>query len=228
MVSQLISTLIRKMFEYLTVKEMAISRMLNKVTNEFCNEEELWKKKIFRDYGVTKMYGKTWKQTGVEMAKCNMINLNDKWANGKTYKQLLDDTLKTGFDTLDKEQIHLISVAAKVSKENIYVLIYEIESMKNDDYTNIGFDNDTFRKLQHICSREMRIVYSAAVSVQNSNLYLPGEVYYYNISVKPNPFLLSLVDPIVYVMQFSAFSSEDLHRIYPLIDSFWELNIRAM
>ena len=46
------------------------------------------------------MYGSTWRETARRMEEFNMINLNIEWIDGRSYREILDDTLRDGADTL--------------------------------------------------------------------------------------------------------------------------------
>ena len=238
----LTSDITRKMFEYLTVKEISVSRVIDTKTNTFCKEKTFWKDRVFDEYGVTKMYGESWKQTAAEMAKCNMINLNSKWVDGRTYRQLLDDTMKNGTDSLGMKRIELVQEMKNVSVENKNEMIplmhhsYDISYcsfIDSDGYVIIeGNSNnskpvklnmDDYLEFCHIASREMQVIYTSVRAILRTRdtsvngcipVYLPGTSFVYGINTNPNPFLLSLIDPIVYVMQFSLFSSQGLAPIH--------------
>ncbi len=56
--------------------------------------ELFWKTKALNKYGIDKqIYDYNWKQTVEHAHVHNMINMNHKWINGSTYKQILDKAL---------------------------------------------------------------------------------------------------------------------------------------
>ncbi len=93
-ISQLGSDVIRKFFDDVSYKEVMKLCRVSKQFNIACNKESMWKQKVKNDYGITKMYGSTWKETARLLFESNMINLNATWVNGKTYKKLFEEGLE--------------------------------------------------------------------------------------------------------------------------------------
>nr|QBK93238.1 MAG: uncharacterized protein LCPAC403_03720 [Pithovirus LCPAC403] len=92
-ISQLGSDVIREFFNDISVKEVLKLCRVSKQFNIACNKESMWKKKVKNDYGITKLYGSTWKKTARLLFESDMINLNAHWVNGKTYKELFEEGL---------------------------------------------------------------------------------------------------------------------------------------
>nr|QBK93593.1 MAG: uncharacterized protein LCPAC404_02970 [Pithovirus LCPAC404] len=94
-ISNLGSDVIIKFFDDISVKEVMKLCRVNKQFNIVCQKDSMWKRKVKNDYGVEIKYEKTWKDTAQFLFEYNMINLNETWINGKTYKELLDESLES-------------------------------------------------------------------------------------------------------------------------------------
>ncbi len=93
--SNLGSDVIVKYFDDISVKEVMKLCRVNRQFNIVCQKESMWKRKVKNDYGIETKYGRTWKETAQFLFEYNMINLNQTWINGKTYKQLFDESLES-------------------------------------------------------------------------------------------------------------------------------------
>nr|QBK93587.1 MAG: uncharacterized protein LCPAC404_02910 [Pithovirus LCPAC404] len=102
-ISNLGSDVIIKFFDDISVKEVMKLCRVNKQFNAGCWGDSMWKRKVENDYGVETKYGRTWKDTAQFLSEYNMINLNETWVNGKTYKELLDESLESKNDNYFKD-----------------------------------------------------------------------------------------------------------------------------
>ncbi len=57
------SDMIAYIFEELTVTEIFLLCSVNRIFNSICRDESLWKKKILRDYKISKKTRRTWRET---------------------------------------------------------------------------------------------------------------------------------------------------------------------
>nr|QBK93358.1 MAG: hypothetical protein LCPAC404_00620 [Pithovirus LCPAC404] len=97
------------MLSYLSTKEILKSCVVNREFNANCGKEHLWKNKVISEYGVLcSLSDKTWKETAIEFALYGMINLNTKWINGMSYKELLDKAICDGTRYLHELQEHYL------------------------------------------------------------------------------------------------------------------------
>ncbi len=87
-------------FSNLTSKEISLLCRMSRKFNTLCKDESYWKNRVLNKYGIRKMYGSTWRETARRMEEFNMINLNIEWIDGRSYREILDDTLRDGADTL--------------------------------------------------------------------------------------------------------------------------------
>nr|QBK92818.1 MAG: uncharacterized protein LCPAC401_04560 [Pithovirus LCPAC401] len=101
--SNLGSDVIVKYFDDISVKEVMKLCRVNKQFNTVCEKDSMWRRKVERDYGIKRKYGKTWKDTAQFLFEYNMINLNQEWINGKTYKELFDESLESKSDNYFKD-----------------------------------------------------------------------------------------------------------------------------
>ena len=218
---------LRTIFQDLTVKEISTLCAVSRRFNTLCKDESFWRRKVSDDYGIHKKYGDTWRQTAINMDKVNMINLNGAWINGRTYRKILDDALQNAADPLQ----HGASVVTELQtpyllpyagdfKEDMHELQFELE---NDDIQLQIFANrilgrdyteDELNDIYYIKSREMNVIYATVRTYRGEQgMHLPGHTIT-NIIVGtclPNyDFLLEMIDPILYVMQFSSFSDDKL------------------
>ncbi len=111
--SSLCLDLMQKILLSLTVKEISELCRINKTFNNVCRRESFWKNKTLTDYGINKKYwdtdakrpstkcamqssacGATWRETAKNLSLMKMINLNKKWINGMTYRELIEESMK--------------------------------------------------------------------------------------------------------------------------------------
>nr|QBK92480.1 MAG: hypothetical protein LCPAC401_01180 [Pithovirus LCPAC401] len=77
-----------------------------------CGRESLWQTKVWNDFGIEKKYWDTWRKTAENLFKMKMINLNKKWVNDMTYKEIINYIAnRTEFETeeklnIDRRMIH--------------------------------------------------------------------------------------------------------------------------
>lgn len=96
-VNMLPQSLLLYIFLYIPVKQILVYCRINKKFNTSCKKESFWKTKAMIEYGIDIQLNYhaelNWKQTVEHAHKHNMINLNHKWFNKSTYKQILYEAL---------------------------------------------------------------------------------------------------------------------------------------
>ncbi len=200
----------------LSVKDISILCEVSGKFNTFCEEESFWKPKALNDYGIEKKYGNTWKQTVINMDKVNMINLSDKWIDGKTYKEILNNTIQSIADTvLDSQKRYLLPYGD--NDEDATFLQEEVHDEKSiQDFAIMVFDRNytdvELNTIFRIKSREINVIYAAVLTYKGGNGYLPGDSNV-GLSSLSYEFLREMIDPILYVMQFSSFPDDRLRAV---------------
>ena len=208
----------------LTVKEISLLCAVNKRFNTVCENESFWKNKVLNDYGIHKKYGDTWRQTAINMDKVNMINLNDKWIDRRTYREIFDDALQQN----NSEFVHYL--------QERYLLPYA-----NNDSTNVAdlqfwtgnedtqlqifanrvfgrnYTKDELNDIFYIKNREIRVIHTSVLTYRRGgSLYLPGDTdtsQNIGTTLQSYEFLREMIDPMIYVMQFSSFSHDKLNTV---------------
>ena len=94
-ISQLNDELIYIYFDDMSYGELMKLCGKNKQFKIACRDESMWKKKVKNDYGIVRIYGISRKETAHLLFESNMINLNANWVNGKTYRELFEEGLKS-------------------------------------------------------------------------------------------------------------------------------------
>nr|QBK92861.1 MAG: hypothetical protein LCPAC401_04990 [Pithovirus LCPAC401] len=195
-ISTLGSDVIVKYFDYISVKEMIKLCRVNKQFNITCQKYSIWKQKIKNDYGVETKYKRTWKDTAQFLSEYNMINLNQKWINEKTYKELFDEGLESESDTYFKDlydendlmtiifpsyvkdirtaKMSILSFKDSLIRWNPYMPDISDECEKeayeeiNEDYDNILEDEDKLKKQAFGMTREFSVVASASAEIRGT------------------------------------------------------------
>ncbi len=193
-ISQLGSDVIRIFFDDISYKEVMKLCRVNKQFNIACNKESMWKRKVENDYGISKMYESTWKETARLLFEINMINLNANWVNGKTYKELFQEALKLNdnyfFDLYSDQNllpmvfpdyvnnIETAKAYAINPKETIisWVNVYNENMTDNEkeetydyfnrDYDNILDDEDMIKNQVLGMTREFSILAHASAEIE--------------------------------------------------------------
>ncbi len=210
---------LENIFLDLTVREVSILCRVSRKFNEICEDESFWRNKVLDNYGIEKKYGDTnhsWKEMARKMDEINMINLNDEWVNGKTYKKLLDEALEEDITYLHENRRDEFFEFTNDDEFVGDLLWFEGDEKQLQqlavDKLGKEFTNDELDRIDHISSRAFKVITAASILHVKSAPYLPGVVFNRRMtySMKPPDFFVKLVDPVLYVMQFSMFSDDDL------------------
>nr|QBK93195.1 MAG: hypothetical protein LCPAC403_03290 [Pithovirus LCPAC403] len=189
-ISDLGSDIIIKYFDDISVKEVMKLCRVNKQFNIVCQKDFMWRRKVKNDYGIETKYGRTWKETAQLLFETNMINLNQKWVNGKTYQQLFDESLESKSndyfkDLYEKHNVMRIIFPAHVTDIEIakdFILNDQDSPMiewndPGDDrieefnlkYNNILNSTDTLQNHISKMTRELSIVAHAATEIRGTS-----------------------------------------------------------
>nr|QBK93163.1 MAG: F-box-like family protein [Pithovirus LCPAC403] len=219
--NNLSSSQLRDIFLNLTVKEILRLCMVNRKFNTICGDDSFWRIKVLNDYGIEKKYGDTWKQTAIVMDKVNMINLGTKWIDGRTYIEILNDALQNGASSvLDLQKSYLVDyVDNQHNVDHILLELHDEKSIQDFAYDEFGeqFTDDDLGDIVYIKSREMMVIYATILTYKGQSSYLPGDTIEGDLttgtSLQSYEFLREMIDPIIYVMQFSSFSVDRLNLV---------------
>ncbi len=240
---------LQQVFLDLTVKEISVLCRVSSKFNSLCKNDSFWRIKVLNDYGIEKMYGSTWRQTAITMDKVNMINLRGRWIDGRTYREILDDIMQGGVNSiLNLQQLQLVPYVV-ANPPILQYDTYDEKSMRDfadHQYLNDYVENDAshFQREMHdeetiqdfasttfdrpytkdeldtiflIKSKEIDVIYASVLTYKGSNRYLPGDTIPHNlttgIGLPSYEFLREMIDPMLYVMQFSSFSEDRVRRI---------------
>nr|QBK92601.1 MAG: F-box family protein [Pithovirus LCPAC401] len=208
---------LRTIFKDLTVKEISKLCAVSRKFNSICEDESLWRNKASDDYGIHKKYGNTWRQTARNMDKVNMINLGAKWIDGSTYMKILNNALQNGARSVINKQEQYLFYFANNSTSYVDDLQWNIEN--NDIQLQIfanevlgrDYTEEELNDIYYIKNREIDIIYVAVLTYKGmrGGLYLPGGKTAdidINTVLPSYDFLRDMIDPILYIMQFSSFS----------------------
>nr|QBK93700.1 MAG: F-box-like protein [Pithovirus LCPAC406] len=209
-------------FKDLTVKEISTLCAVNRRFNTLCKDESFWRNKVFDDYGIKKKYGSTWRQTAITMDKVNMINLGTKWIDGRTYREILDDALKNGADTVLEAQIQYLLpyVDGIDNATNLQFDFHDEKEIQDFVADELGkhYTYDELIDILLIKSSEIDVIYTTVLTYKGEhNLYLPGHTITdvtTGTALQSYSFLRDMIDPVIYVMQFSSFSNDKLDTVY--------------
>nr|QBK92851.1 MAG: hypothetical protein LCPAC401_04890 [Pithovirus LCPAC401] len=133
--SNLGSDIIIKFFDDISVKEVMKLCRVNKQFNIVCKKNFMWRRKVKNDYGIETKYGRTWKDTARLLFETNMINLNQKWVNGKTYKELFDEGLES------KNNDYFNDLYEKYKMKSIIFPSYVVDIETAEDF--VAHDDDS-------------------------------------------------------------------------------------
>nr|QBK93247.1 MAG: F-box family protein [Pithovirus LCPAC403] len=207
-------------FNDLTVKEISILCAVNRRFNTVCENESFWRNKISRDYGIHKKYGDTWRKTARNMDKINMINLDGVWFDGRTYRKILDDALQNGVDVFRGLQEQYLLPYVDNDEDDALFIIFEVNDEKTlQNFANTFLDrpytDDELDDILLINSVEIKVIYSAVRAYEGVKGRLPGDVLgTVSQATQSYEFLREMIDPILYVMQFSSFPRNKLDVPY--------------
>nr|QBK92520.1 MAG: F-box-like protein [Pithovirus LCPAC401] len=216
---------IQSIFETITIREISLLCTVSKKFNAVCNDQSLWRKRVLNDYGIKKKFGDTWRETAKNMYKVNMINLNDKWVNGQTYGRILRDASEMKEDEGWEYMRDLyVDAIDKIIGKELRIEMYDEDefsySLYDDDLYEIfrvetGLMEDQIEKMAMIHSREINIIHATIASATRWDKHLPGislndtkgyiDEELFKVSIMEIFPTFYIIDPIFYVMQFSAY-----------------------
>ena len=154
----------------------------------------MWKQKVKNDYGISKMYDSTWKETARLLFESNMINLNANWVNGKTYKELFEDGLGDDEDyflrlyrdfklltVMFPDYVHDIETAKEYAiRETLVSLVHinlvpdstkkEVYDQFNLMYNDILNDEKMLEKQITTMTREFSVVAHAVAEIKGFHM----------------------------------------------------------
>ncbi len=219
---------LRDILLILNVKEILKLCEVNQKFNSVCDEELFWRIKVLNDYGIKKRYGNTWKETAIVMDKVNMINLGRTWSDGRTYREILDDTLRDGDDAddiLDLQYKYILHLMNSENNEDdakfIQIELNDEKSLQDfaDEFLGKPYTADEIDDILLANSKEMKIIYASVLTYKGMTpcKYLPGNTIGNSVTtgtaLQSYEFLRKMIDPVLYVMQFSSFSRDRLNLV---------------
>ena len=224
METTLSSDLIQKIFTFLSIIKVPKICIISNRFNMVGNREALWRDKVLNNFGVNEKQAKTWRQTAIKMVKCNMINLNNKWVNGQTYREILDEALNEKLGKVEPNMVDIILTSnIHMKMLNMYTKYVTRNNLDiAHDLMNIDQVACTTQELLEYCncmlgieltyaeayamkcinSREMQIVHNAYIQILVNSLGLSTEI---SVSMSENP--------IHYVMKYSLLSLDGLEKL---------------
>ena len=184
--NRLSSSQLRTIFIDLTVKEISLFCRINKRFNTICEDESFWRIKVLNDYGIEERYAVTWKQTAITMSIHNMINLNDKWINGRTYKEILNEALQQEYGPefiLDLQKLYLLPYANNSANG-----VWDLERCSDDEHcqevANVMFGRDytenELNNIFYIKNRQMTILHNAIIESEVHERFLISQLMYFS------------------------------------------------
>ena len=222
------STGLRSSISHLSVKEISMLCEVNRKFNKICDNESFWKKKVLDDYGINKKYGATWRETAKRFSITNMINLGTRWANGQTYKEVLDEYLDKGADELRAVQVEMLNRIFQDEDTAMFAAIELANDPQDQEIRNFGSEflsreitDAEIDKIRLINSRDIMVIKSVILIIVHGAIpFLPGTAnrdmedrMNYNGEAQKHEFLRELIDPVPYVMQSSSFTDQDFDVI---------------
>ncbi len=203
-------------FKDLTVKEISKLCVVNKRFNTVCENESFWRSKVSDDYGIRKKYGDTWRETARIMDKYDMINLNKRWIDGRTYREILNDVLQNGSDRIrGLPEKRLFPYVDNNYGDALFIRFElghseeQFQDFAHQTY-NKSYTDDELNDMLLINSEEIDIIYTAVLTYEGYDKHLPGGMYFFVHETLSFDSLREMIDPILYVMQFSSFPNNKI------------------
>ncbi len=228
---RVIPDILQHIFTYLTIGNISKLSRVNVRFNLVINRELMWKDMISAIYGVNKMYGSSWKETAKNLFICNMIDLNKRWINGMTYREIFDSAVsKCGngrkyvkdmrYKAICKVYNFTYNGGEKIS------FIYDEQSLQNYAWENMNDIESKFQRkeldyFEKVMTREIAVIIASVYIFDDMNpisplpLHILLEFTYGNRPEIPkNVKSSSLFDYIPYVILFSSFTHEQLWTLF--------------
>nr|QBK92699.1 MAG: hypothetical protein LCPAC401_03370 [Pithovirus LCPAC401] len=206
--------ILTEVYLFLSVKDVTIPLKVSNLFN--IRNDIMWKKLVRNEFGITKLFGSTWRDIAILLSQCNMINMNKRWIDGRTYNDIFTDSLNNinYFDIVRYNYRRYTFyhppdiIDEKTAKE--YVTKYYKET--NLDAFRFYYD-DEFYNHSRFMTRELIILTHAHYHViSNDRMYGISTLV---CSESPNILHYDgpdffMPDPISYIMCYSLIPYNDL------------------
>nr|QBK93796.1 MAG: hypothetical protein LCPAC406_01100 [Pithovirus LCPAC406] len=204
-----------EVYLFLSVKDVTILLRVSNLFNIRC--ESMWKRLVKNEFGITKLFGSTWKDAAILLSQCNMINMNKRWIDGRTYNDIFTDSLNNiNYFDIVRYDYHIASIFRppviideKTAKE--YVTKHYRKT--NLDISRFYYDDGVLYNHLRFMTRELYILTHAHHHfVSNNRIHGISTLL---CSKSPNILHydgpdLFMPDPISYIMCYSLIPYSNL------------------
>ncbi len=207
---------IQEIFLDLSVGEISRLCRVNKEFNSVCERESLWKNKIWMDYGLEEKFTSTWRKMAKILFEYKMINLNERWVDGKSYKEILGEVIKKESDGRKYVEDMIMDETIKIEEKSNTVdftdlgVLFSKDTRGRNNFTGmtkmLELTRDQIDDLRKVFSIEMFII--LAVAEQYIFSLSPSDMNYYSRDKSSPPEGINpniMPNPYVYAIEFSSF-----------------------
>ena len=216
---------IRKILLLISPEEISRLCATSQKFNRICEDQSFWRVKVQRDYGIEKKYKSTWKETAIAFYKVNMINLNKKWIDGRTYSKIIEEASNS-----EDSIRYLMRLQDEYFPENIdqgffSAAIFILDGDMHDGIVHQmdrDLTDEEIKPLEKIFTSEFAIIFNAFFQISSLYRNLPLDLqdnYLYtgdSAEKKILKIVLPLIDINPYIMFFSSLTDDDLDDIRKL------------
>ena len=213
---------IQEIFLCLTVRKIFLVCRTNKAFDSVCRKECLWRTKISSDYGISKQYEKTWMVTARMLCENNMINLEKKWVNGQTYREIMNKTFEAGDRSRDEMMSIVSENVERIMGEGFldvteslpsYLfdeeLIRELYDVDLEDMFEDADPESGLKDLEKILTRELAVIAGVSSINEDSYSHFPRYVGL-NAYPKSKRSSSAVFDWHIYIIDFSSLSRNEM------------------
>ena len=214
---------IREILSLISPPEISRLCATSRKFNRICKDQSFWRVKVKRDYGIQKKYGSTWKETAINMHKVNMINLNNRWINGRTYSEIVEEVSDSKDSMGILFQMERQYFPDSINTQGGFVgAIFMLDgNIYNPIFDRMDRDltNREIETLEKIYTSEFAIIFRSFYHIVGLYSNLPNHLqqnYVYQNSTGSKIFdiVLSVIDLTPYIMFFSSLTTDELNDIY--------------
>ncbi len=198
-------------------KLCATSRKFNRI----CTDVSFWRMKVKRDYGIQRMYGSTWKETAINLFKVNMINLDKKWIDERTYAEIVKEALIQKDSSKYLEELQYGHYPEHMPWICIYngIIFNPNEEMQDQiaNQMNRDFTDEEIETLEKVFTSEFAIIYRAFFEIKDSIVIPLSRQQYLEDNIHFDGTLAQILQPFIdvypYIMLFSSMQDDELNSI---------------
>ncbi len=225
-ITELPTDLLEKTLLNLNITEINKICRTNERVKSTCDDESFWKRKVMADFGIERKIKATWRLTAKTFVQMKVMNLNDTFVNGQTYKEIFDDTLDAK-DEVEYGDKLIHDVLIKLLGENVILVMLGFEGNSSIMIELINFDYDdhyrnqlmlfakqkgVYEELKNIMDGPIAIIWLAMMTRKYKHMPANGTDAFSGSDFSGATLFIiaDIIDPILLILEYHHITRDDI------------------